>query len=316
AAPERPLLGYFGKGVLSRARPDHSVSDQWEREYVELLRWAEAALSSQGLDEEAISQTLLALSETVEVEEGGGGGVEEANGLKGGEPGGGAGVQMKRLWAEPAAEPEVKRSFNPTWLSAYLSACSPVCLLTCLPAHLSDLQAFFLVYSLGVLSVYLQQEPLSVIELWRKFRSLRPDFVSSYAAYHHFRSRGWVPKGGGGAKYGVDLSKTYRVDVDLSVSVQGVTDPACNQNRAEFCRALGSSGALCLCLGFQCSTGRDLLSTTPGKSHTPAPVSRCSLCFQVRSTGTQTGNYIILFTQNIFPVRRLIVMYRCCSVRN
>lgn len=51
------------------------------------------------------------------------------------------------------------------------------------------------------------QEPLSIIELWRKFRSLRPDFISSYAAYHLFRSRGWVPKGGGAAKYGADLSK-------------------------------------------------------------------------------------------------------------
>lgn len=53
------------------------------------------------------------------------------------------------------------------------------------------------------------QEPLSIIQLWRKFRSLRPDFVSSFAAYQHFRSKGWVPKGGGGAKYGVDLSKTH-----------------------------------------------------------------------------------------------------------
>lgn len=25
--------GYFGKGVLSRARPQHSISDQWEREF-------------------------------------------------------------------------------------------------------------------------------------------------------------------------------------------------------------------------------------------------------------------------------------------
>uniref|UniRef100_A0A3Q0T427 tRNA-splicing endonuclease subunit Sen2 n=1 Tax=Amphilophus citrinellus TaxID=61819 RepID=A0A3Q0T427_AMPCI len=70
---------------------------------------------------------------------------------------------------------------------------------------LCHLQAFFLVYGLGCLSVYLQQEPLTVMQLWRKFRSLRPDFISSYAAYHHFRSKGWVPKGGGGAKYGVNI---------------------------------------------------------------------------------------------------------------
>lgn len=71
--------------------------------------------------------------------------------------------------------------------------------------QLSLEEAFFLVYGLGCLSVYLHQEPLSIIQLWRKFRSMHPDFVSLYAAYHHFRSRGWVPKGGSGAKYGVDL---------------------------------------------------------------------------------------------------------------
>uniref|UniRef100_A0A8C2WQW1 tRNA-splicing endonuclease subunit Sen2 n=1 Tax=Cyclopterus lumpus TaxID=8103 RepID=A0A8C2WQW1_CYCLU len=113
--------GYFGKGVLSRARPDHSISDQWERE-------SPPVTSSSG------------------------------------------------AWPLPCS----------SWLSVYL-------------------QAFFLVYSLGCLSVYLNQEPLSIIQLWREFRSMRPDFVSSFAAYQHCRSRGWVPKGGGGAKYGADL---------------------------------------------------------------------------------------------------------------
>uniref|UniRef100_A0A3P9QAQ7 tRNA splicing endonuclease subunit 2 n=1 Tax=Poecilia reticulata TaxID=8081 RepID=A0A3P9QAQ7_POERE len=100
--------GYFGKGVLSRARPEHSISDQWEQHkgvllpvisqsrYEELLRWAKAELSSQRLDEEVANQTLLALTETVEEE-------EEANGAEE-EPGGGACVQMKRLGAE--SEPE------------------------------------------------------------------------------------------------------------------------------------------------------------------------------------------------------------------
>lgn len=121
------------------------------------------------------------------------------------------------------------------------------------------LQAFFLVYSLGCLCVYLDQvtvlqqiatrgqtswsglpfplmgrqlwvgvglwvsllsrqkatmtncvigqEPLSILQLWRKFRSLRPDFISLFATYQHFRSKGWIPKGGSGAKYGVDFRK-------------------------------------------------------------------------------------------------------------
>lgn len=52
----------------------------------------------------------------------------------------------------------------------------------------------------------IDQEPLSILQLWKTFRAQRPDFVSSYAAYHYFRCKGWVPKGGGGAKYGVDFS--------------------------------------------------------------------------------------------------------------
>lgn len=51
------------------------------------------------------------------------------------------------------------------------------------------------------------QEPLSILQLWRNFRSLRADFISSFAAYQHFRSKGWIPKGGSGAKYGVDFRK-------------------------------------------------------------------------------------------------------------
>ncbi|XP_054881845.1 LOW QUALITY PROTEIN: tRNA-splicing endonuclease subunit Sen2-like [Poeciliopsis prolifica] len=232
--------GYFGKGVLSRARPEHSISDQWEQHkgvllpvisqsrYEELLRWAEAELSSQRLDKEVANQTLLALTETVE-------GEVEANGAEE-EPGGGACVQMKRPGAESEPEERNCRSDSqnldldsepdsdsdpgsgvrvpgPGYVLVALEAQggggarevrrSPLALTEYLQLSLEE--AFFLVYSLGVLSVYQQQEPLSVVELWRKFRLLRPNFVSSYAAYHHFRSRGWVPKGGGGAKYGVDL---------------------------------------------------------------------------------------------------------------
>uniref|UniRef100_A0A8C5DK39 tRNA-intron lyase n=1 Tax=Gouania willdenowi TaxID=441366 RepID=A0A8C5DK39_GOUWI len=70
--------------------------------------------------------------------------------------------------------------------------------------QLSLEETFFLVYGLGCLSVYQEQEPLSVVQLWRRLCVIGPDFISSYAAYHHLRSRGWVPKGGG-AKYGADF---------------------------------------------------------------------------------------------------------------
>uniref|UniRef100_A0A4W6FFQ3 tRNA-splicing endonuclease subunit Sen2 n=1 Tax=Lates calcarifer TaxID=8187 RepID=A0A4W6FFQ3_LATCA len=188
--------GYFGKGILSRARPDHSISDQWEREYEELLRWARSALSTQGLDEEAVSQTLLRLSQPVEMEDvrrevGGGENGHRGEG-EGPRPEGGVCHHMKRSRPGLEVEPEAKRSCRYVGVASSYSLCL-------------HLQAFFLVYGLGCLSVYLHQEPLSIIELWRKFLSLRPNFVSSYAAYHYYRSRGWVPKGGGGAKYGADL---------------------------------------------------------------------------------------------------------------
>ncbi|XP_042259529.1 tRNA-splicing endonuclease subunit Sen2 [Thunnus maccoyii] len=254
--------GFFGKGVLSRARPDHSLSDQWEQHeglflpiipqsrYEELLRWAASALAAQGLDEEAVNQTLLRLSQPVEMEAvrrevGGGGAVNghrgegQAAGAELG-PEGGASPHAKRLRPGSEVEPEAERScrLDPQDLNpdqdldpssdpdglvpgpGFVLVVSdseagggvggmrqvrrtPFSLTEYLQLSLEE--AFFLVYSLGCLSVYLHQEPLSVIQLWRRFRSLRPDFVSLYAAYHHCRSRGWIPKGGGGAKYGVDL---------------------------------------------------------------------------------------------------------------
>lgn len=95
------------------------------------------------------------------------------------------------------------------------------------------------------------QEPLSIMELWGKFRSLRPDFISSYAAYHHFRSRGWVPKGGGAAKYGADLSKTHTLKFTV-----------------KYTQTLSVAHLTLFTSLFQCCTGKDPLSTTPGNTHT------------------------------------------------
>lgn len=38
--------------------------------------------------------------------------------------------------------------------------------------------------------------------LWDAFRSLRTNFVTSYAAYHHLKCKGWIPRSG--LLYGVD----------------------------------------------------------------------------------------------------------------
>ncbi|KAM6979838.1 LOW QUALITY PROTEIN: tRNA-splicing endonuclease subunit Sen2 [Aplochiton taeniatus] len=69
--------------------------------------------------------------------------------------------------------------------------------------QLSREEAFFLVYALGCLSVFHNEEPLSVSQLWRRFRCVQPHFDWSYTAYHYYRSKGWVPKPG--LKYGTDL---------------------------------------------------------------------------------------------------------------
>ena len=44
---------------------------------------------------------------------------------------------------------------------------------------------------------------MSRVECWQKFRAAQPNFACSYVAYHHLRSRGWVPKSG--LKFGVDF---------------------------------------------------------------------------------------------------------------
>ncbi|XP_072454554.1 tRNA-splicing endonuclease subunit Sen2 isoform X2 [Notamacropus eugenii] len=69
--------------------------------------------------------------------------------------------------------------------------------------QLSLEEAFFLVYALGCLNIYYEEEPLTILKLWKAFHLVQPTFRTTYMAYHHFRSKGWVPKVG--LKYGTDL---------------------------------------------------------------------------------------------------------------
>ncbi|NXX18497.1 SEN2 endonuclease, partial [Podargus strigoides] len=69
--------------------------------------------------------------------------------------------------------------------------------------QLSLEEAFFLVYALGCLSIYYGEEPLTILKLWELFSEVKPNFKTTYMAYHYFRSKGWVPKVG--LKYGTDL---------------------------------------------------------------------------------------------------------------
>ncbi|NWX98038.1 SEN2 endonuclease, partial [Nothoprocta ornata] len=69
--------------------------------------------------------------------------------------------------------------------------------------QLSLEEAFFLVYALGCLTIYYGEEPLTILKLWEMFSEVKPNFKTTYMAYHYFRSKGWVPKVG--LKYGTDL---------------------------------------------------------------------------------------------------------------
>ncbi|XP_069823189.1 tRNA-splicing endonuclease subunit Sen2 [Dendropsophus ebraccatus] len=69
--------------------------------------------------------------------------------------------------------------------------------------QLSHEEAFFLVYALGCLSITYKKESLTILKLWELFSAAQPNFQTRYMAYHHFRSKGWVPKVG--LKYGTDL---------------------------------------------------------------------------------------------------------------
>ncbi|ELW46950.1 tRNA-splicing endonuclease subunit Sen2 [Tupaia chinensis] len=53
------------------------------------------------------------------------------------------------------------------------------------------------------LQLSLEEEPLTIMDLWRAFPAAQPTFRTTYMAYHYFRSKGWVPKVG--LKYGTDL---------------------------------------------------------------------------------------------------------------
>lgn len=61
----------------------------------------------------------------------------------------------------------------------------------------------WLVYLSAVTLLWGLQEPLSIVKLWEVFNEVKPDFKTTYMAYHYFRGKGWVPKVG--LKYGTDL---------------------------------------------------------------------------------------------------------------
>ncbi|KAI9312756.1 hypothetical protein BX666DRAFT_1986239 [Dichotomocladium elegans] len=64
-------------------------------------------------------------------------------------------------------------------------------------------EAFYLLYALNAIVIRdPQQNILSIDKCWQLFSDCIPSFGVHYGVYHHYRSRGWVPKQG--TKFGVD----------------------------------------------------------------------------------------------------------------
>lgn len=66
-----------------------------------------------------------------------------------------------------------------------------------LPYFLFLEEAFFLSYTLECLKINSESgSVISIPECWKKFNGLKKDFPHFYAAYHYYRSKGWVVKSG------------------------------------------------------------------------------------------------------------------------
>lgn len=62
--------------------------------------------------------------------------------------------------------------------------------------HLSLEEAFFLSYALGCLQVENNGRFMNIDEMWDLYARTNTNFPVRYAAYHHYRSRGWVVRSG------------------------------------------------------------------------------------------------------------------------
>ncbi|XP_018600052.1 tRNA-splicing endonuclease subunit Sen2 isoform X2 [Scleropages formosus] len=277
--------GYFGKGVLSRSKPQHSISERFQRfgdqrlpvisssKYEQHVNWARELLLAQGLDEDVVDEMLQKCVQPVpevgvEEEEEEGEGQEGVTcsedrsastgplppcGLSDGER------PKPRRQGDPRYDPlaelhermdretvdgthfsrhdgrveqEDRRCPLPSAGCQYVlveeeaerheqaaletnghrSGVRLVCRINPFQVieylQLSPEEAFFLVYALGCLSIYYNEEPLTIANLWEMFCSAQPNFDTTYAAYHYFRSKGWVPKTG--VKYGTDFCESPR----------------------------------------------------------------------------------------------------------
>lgn len=69
--------------------------------------------------------------------------------------------------------------------------------------RLSPEEGIFLAQAIGNIQFLANTGPCSLESLWHSFVHGNEGFVLSYIAYHHFRSKGWIPRSG--LQYGTDL---------------------------------------------------------------------------------------------------------------
>jgi tRNA-intron lyase len=89
-------------------------------------------------------------------------------------------------------------------------------------------EAFFMAYGLDCLQMHDVVDgaavKLDIDALWRRLQAARTDFLMLYLAYHHFRSKGWIPRTG--LQYGVDFVLYQRhpalAHSDYSVLIQPI----------------------------------------------------------------------------------------------
>ncbi|KAL0022657.1 hypothetical protein WJX79_005045 [Trebouxia sp. C0005] len=69
--------------------------------------------------------------------------------------------------------------------------------------RLSPEEGIFLAHAVENIQFFANTGPCSLESLWHSFVHGNEGFVHSYVAYHHFRSKGWIPRSG--LQYGTDL---------------------------------------------------------------------------------------------------------------
>nr|XP_019588235.1 PREDICTED: tRNA-splicing endonuclease subunit Sen2 isoform X3 [Rhinolophus sinicus] len=220
--------GYFGKGILSRSRPNFTISDpklvaKWKdmktdmpiitsKRYQRSVEWATKLMRRQGQDENTVHRILEDYTKPLEhpcvkknIEIQCGAQPEDSSRQVGLICARERGPDAEYVLVEEAMCDVSEREDAPNEELAQkkklICRRNPYRIFEYLQLSLEE--AFFLVYALGCLSIYYKKEPLTIVKLWKVFTIVQPTFRTTYMAYHYFRSKGWVPKVG--LKYGTDL---------------------------------------------------------------------------------------------------------------